>query len=53
MKGGVFLSKKDNNEQNLQEHIKYIYTASITLRNGKKIYARSYGKKAFRIPVNS
>jgi hypothetical protein len=29
----------------------YIYVASITLRNGKRIYAASYGLKAFRIRV--
>ena len=29
----------------------YIFVASITLRNGKKIYASSYGKRAFRILV--
>ncbi len=31
---------------------KYIFRASITLKDGTKIYARTYGKKAFRIPVN-
>jgi hypothetical protein len=31
----------------------YIYTASITLKNGKKIYAAQYGLKAFYIPVKS
>lgn len=29
----------------------YIYRASITLPNGKVIFARQYGKKAFKIPV--
>ena len=29
----------------------YIYVASITLRNGRKIFASSYGKKAFKIFV--
>lgn len=28
-----------------------IYVASITLRNGKKIYASQYGKKAFPIRI--
>lgn len=28
----------------------YIYTPYITLKNGKRIYASQYGKKAFRIP---
>lgn len=27
----------------------YIFRASITLKDGTKIYARDYGKKAFRI----
>ncbi len=29
----------------------YIYRASITLPNGKVIYARNFGKRAFKIPV--
>ncbi len=29
----------------------YIYVAFITLRNGKRLYARNYGKRAFRILV--
>lgn len=29
-----------------------VYTAYITLRNGKRIYASSYGLKAFCILVN-
>ena len=31
--------------------VEYIYTAYITLKNGKRIYAAQYGKKAFYIPV--
>jgi hypothetical protein len=38
-------SKKDSED--------HIYTASITLKNGKKIYAWQYGLKAFYIPVKS
>lgn len=30
---------------------RYIYRASIRLRNGKRIYAWQYGLKAFRIKV--
>lgn len=30
--------------------IEYIYTPYITLKNGKRIWAKQYGKKAFRIP---
>lgn len=33
--------------------VEYIYTAFITLKNGKRIYARQYGLKAFCIPVRS
>ncbi len=33
------------------EDVVYIYVAFITLRNGKRIYARQYGHKAFRIAV--
>lgn len=38
-----------NNTQN-DEYI-YIFVAYITLKNGKRIYARNYGKRAFRIRV--
>jgi hypothetical protein len=31
----------------------FIYRASIKLPSGKVIYARSYGLKAFRIPVKA
>lgn len=31
--------------------VEYIYTAFITLKNGKRIYASQYGLKAFRIAV--
>lgn len=31
--------------------VEYIYTAYITLKNGKRLYARQRGLKAFRIPV--
>lgn len=30
----------------------YIFRASITLKNGTKIYARDYGKKAFKIWIS-
>ena len=29
----------------------YIYVAFITPRDGRRIYAKNYGLKAFRIPV--
>lgn len=31
--------------------VEYIYTAFITLKNGKRIYASQYGLRAFYIPV--
>ena len=31
--------------------VEYIFTAFITLKNGKRIYASQYGLKAFCIPV--
>ena len=33
------------------EAVEYIYTAFITLKNGKRIYASQYGLQAFHIPV--
>lgn len=38
-------------KNNHEDGIRYIYVAFITLRNGKRIYARQYGLKAFRIAV--
>lgn len=34
-----------------KEEERYIYRASIRLRNGKRIFAWQYGLKAFRIRV--
>lgn len=34
-----------------EDRQRYIYVASIRLRNGKRIYARHYGKRAFRIAI--
>lgn len=33
------------------DEAQYIFCASIRLRNGKRIFARQYGLKAFRIKV--
>ena len=33
--------------------VEYIYTAFITLKNGKRIYASQYSLKAFCIPVKT
>jgi hypothetical protein len=31
--------------------VRYVYAASIRLRNGRRIFASSYGKRAFRIAI--
>lgn len=36
-----------------KDAVEFIYTAFITLKNGKRIYASQYGLKAFCIPVKS
>lgn len=33
--------------------VKYIFTAYITLKNGRRIYAWQYGLKAFCIAIKS
>lgn len=33
--------------------VEYIYTAFVTLKKGKRIYASQYGLKAFCIPVKT
>ena len=35
------------------EGYQVIYVASITLKNGKKIFASTYGKKAFPLVVKA
>ena len=37
---------------NEKKTVQYIFRPFITLKNGHRIYARQYGLKAFRIPVN-
>lgn len=37
----------------MNKDVKYIFVAFITLRNGKRIYARQYGRRAFRIAVKN
>ncbi len=34
-----------------EDDVEYIFVAFITLRNGKRIYAKQYGLRAFRIRV--
>lgn len=38
-------------QNNPKKGYHYIYVASITLRNGKKLFASAYGLRAFRILV--
>lgn len=50
-KGGMYMTKKTCACANVDKpSVSYVYTAYIT-RNGKRIYAKSYGLKAFRIAV--
>ena len=42
--GGLNMKKRDKN-------MIVIYRSFMTLKNGKRIYASSYGKKAFRIEI--
>ena len=35
-----------------REDGEYVYTTFITLKNGKRLYASTYGLKAFRIPIS-
>lgn len=35
----------------MEKETKYIFRPFITTKNGVKIYARQYGLKAFKIPV--
>ena len=38
---------------NTSECVYYIYTKYITLKDGTRIYAEQYGKRAFRIWVST
>lgn len=44
---------KEANHMKKSEKYHYIYVTYITLRNGKRIYASQYGKRAFRIRVKN
>lgn len=46
-KGGLPM----NDSKKVTKEVQYIYRPWITV-NGVKIYASTYGKKAFKIPVN-
>lgn len=38
-------------DSNNNDDVRYIYVAYITLRNGRRLYAKEVGLKAFRIPA--
>lgn len=40
-------------KKSAENNASFIFTAYITLPNGRRIYAKQYGKKAFCIPVSS
>ena len=41
------------NKVETSDEFEYIFVAKITLRNGKVLYAKNCGKKAFRIRVKT
>ena len=45
----VKLSQTERNNSS----VTYVYTAYITTRNGRRIYAKAYGLNAFRIAVQA
>lgn len=44
--------KLDRTERD-DSSVTYVYTAYITTRNGRRIYAKAYGLTAFRIAVQA
>ena len=44
--------KLDRTERD-DSSVTYVYTAYITTRSGRRIYAKAYGLNAFRIPVQA
>ena len=40
-----------NGEERIPEGYEVVYTTYITLRNGKRLYASDYGRKAWRLVV--
>ena len=45
LKRRIFFMERD------QKRVRYILRSYITLKDGRRIYASSYGKKAFCIPI--
>jgi hypothetical protein len=37
--------------EEVPEGMKVVYSAFITLRNGRRLYAKAYGRKAWRLIV--
>ena len=47
------LKKGDQNmTAKSKDQVRYVFTAYITLPNGRRLYAKERGLKAFRIPVS-
>ena len=40
-----------NGEERIPKGYEVVYTTYITLRNGKRLYASDYGRKAWRLVV--
>jgi hypothetical protein len=40
-----------NGDERIPEGYEVVYTTVITLRNGKRLYASAYGRKAWRLIV--
>ncbi len=55
VKGVILIANRGNKDKNPSvknnDEGNYIFRPYIT-KNGKRIYAKSYGKKAFRIPID-
>lgn len=45
------MSKNNSSKQNNDNSTGYTYVAFITTRSGKRIYAKTYGHRAFRLPI--
>lgn len=46
-------NRKSNRTEQDDTSVTYIYTAYITTRSGRRIYAKAYGLSAFRIAVQA
>lgn len=40
-------------DRRMDENVTIVYTAYITLRNGRRLYAKQYGKKAFELHIRN